>query len=147
MSFQFSLDTLLRYRRNTEQREWLKLQVIAQQLASLRSRLQSLQQVGQDIRQQNAGQLLQGVRASEIHFNGECAIVFRQRLAEARRCVAVIEEEHIRQMDVFRNERRKREVLEQLREGECERYRKDRERREQNQSDELFVIRRAISRG
>jgi flagellar export protein FliJ len=145
--FQFPLETLLRYRRNTEQREWLKLQAIAQQLAALRNQLETTQQMQRDIRLRNAGDLLQGLRCAEIQFNGECEVVFQQRLAEVRQRFADVEEEHKKQMEVFRNERQKREVLEKLREGEYERYRQERQRREQNQADELFLIRRAISQG
>jgi flagellar export protein FliJ len=145
--FQFPLETLLRYRHNTEKREWLKLQGIAQRLARLRNQLEGMRQMQVDVRVRNAGDLLQGLRAAEIQFNAECETVFQQRLAEVRQRCADVEKEHTKQMRVFRDERQKREVLEKLREGEYQRYRQERERREQNQADELFLLRRAMSRG
>lgn len=146
MPFQFPLETLLRYRRNTEQHEWLKLQTIAQQLAAVRDQVRVIEQTQQEIRLRYAGHLLQGLRGAEIQFNGECEAVFRQRLADVRQRAVEVEADYKKQMEVFRGERQKREVLEKLREGEYERYRQERQRREQKQADELFLMRRTNSR-
>lgn len=144
MAFRFSLQALLRLRQSYERRERLLLESLAQQLAQVRHRIEALEQAGLAAQQRLVQDLEEGMAGSEIHFEAASAGARAQRHSALMRQLAELEQRHRRQQIVFRRAQQQREILENLRDRYLDVYRQTQRRREQQQLDDLFLMRRGI---
>ena len=143
MSFRFSLETVLRLRRNLEDRERLQLQALLARRARLeedaRLTIQAHSALGAACEEALAKNRLAG---------GELQFVFqRLRACEAQatrlaRLAVALGEDIKRQQSVLRQRRVERKVLEQVRERQRARYEMEAQRRSQAKLEELFLLRR-----
>ena len=139
MSFRFRLETILKLRRSQERAEQLALAGLRQQLAAIDRRLEEIQHARALSREAMTRELASGVIANEVHFQFEC-----EKEEDARRLKLIerrieLEEEYQLQARAFTESRQKRETLEKLSDDEKAAYVLDRNRREQQESDELFL--------
>lgn len=145
MAFHFALEAILRLRRGHERMERLKLEAIASEKAQARRQLDDLTEEFFESRrlfQQQAGidrfgsELQFEDRRSEIVTAARRALKLRIEQLEGRR---------LTQLDVYTKARQAREMLENLRHKKFQIYRQTLSRREQQELDDLFLLRQSFS--
>jgi flagellar export protein FliJ len=146
MAFVFSLEALLLFRKSLEHQEELLLQeanyqlsLVQRQISEVDSQLESLQKLLQH-------ELQQGLSAAELHFRNQCGVTLiehRRRLEQD-----AVRKEKLRRerMESFQIARRRREVVETLRQHQWQLYRQNETRQEQRQLDDQLLSRRSFRR-
>jgi flagellar export protein FliJ len=143
MAFHFTLEAVLRYRRGLEDREQLRLQPLLFARAALQAELQRAQQAHRQLQTVLHDGLQRGLTpAIEIHLSFQCirGMESRETLLQSR--LQQMQVEIDQQTERYRQERRKREVLESLRDTQLRDYRQQQQRREQARLDEMYLLRR-----
>jgi flagellar export protein FliJ len=146
MKFRFPLETVLRFRKSLEKREWLALQAIAQRLQRTReetSRLEAERKTGRALVQD---EMRKGLAGSALHFVCACDAVSARELQHKLNELVTFQQEYNKQQQVFLNARQQREVIEQLRHQEYQRFLRESARREQAEADEMYLIKRQVLR-
>ncbi|MGB8885538.1 MAG: hypothetical protein WCC87_02395 [Candidatus Korobacteraceae bacterium] len=141
MAFRFTLEAVLRYRRSLEDREQMRLQP----LLARRAALQQERQRAREARLRLQTALHQGlerapVPAIEIQFSGVCLRGLEGGEALLQSQLQQLQSEITQQTARYQQERRKREVLESLRDGQLRDYRLRQQRREQALRDEMYLL-------
>jgi len=143
MPFHFPLSSLLRLRESLEKNELLRLQAFAAQIAQVRAEIESLDTQIESSRREVLEQAAAGISGAELHIAalGE----FARLELRAKLIVRRDELERARQVQQVRyaDARQRREILSNLQERQCSAYQHEQARREQQQVDELFLIRRS----
>jgi flagellar FliJ protein len=146
MPFQFSLEAILRLRRGQERMERLKLEAIASELAQARRQLDFITE--QFLESRRSFQLRMGGEAfgSELQFEDEKSdrVKAASRALEIR--ISELEQDRFKQVESYSKSRRNRELVESLRERRFAVYRRAMNRREQQQIDDLFLMRHDLER-
>ena len=141
MAFQFPLETLLRLNVSYERRERRILEEIARRVAAARQRIEEIEQERRTAARHQAENLEHGLTASEMHFAAACESVLEEQHRRWSNHLLDGEKEHRQQQAVYLEARQKREILEGLRERQAAEYHRERERREQQSMDDLFLMR------
>jgi flagellar export protein FliJ len=146
MAFHFPLEVILRLRRGQERLERLKLEAIASELARARRQLEIMTEQFFESRRRFQQQMGQGTSGSELQFENARS----ERVAAARRALNArifeLEQQRLKQVDAFMKARQGREILENLRSGKFEIYRQTLSRHEQQELDDLFLMRQDLLR-
>jgi flagellar export protein FliJ len=142
MSFRFPLAAVLKFRENMEQREYLTLEKIHQEIAAVEAQLQQIEEWRLAAIQQRETDL--GVGIASIHLQAD----FEQELAlEQRRDALQVKLQDLKlkrrhHLKAYQVARQKREVLDELRTRQFNTYTKDQAKRQQAMVDDLFLSRR-----
>lgn len=142
MPFQFSLESLLRYRRSLEHQEEILLQAANQQVARVRQQILNLDCVAKSVESRAQHTLESGINAAELHFEVACVAVLRAHRRVLGQELQKLEQIRSRHVERVRVARRQRETLDSLRAQEFQLYRQVEAREEQRRSDDLFLLRR-----
>ena len=146
--FRFSLESLLRLRRSLEKVEEERLLQANQQVRRQRDRIAHLDDWSRAQRDRRDAGLKAGEAAIELHFELACHEQLGLLRKELERQLTTLLESCAQQQKKYASARRNREVLEQLRSRQFERYRVEEVRREQRRTDEQFLLRsRYLHRG
>jgi flagellar biosynthesis chaperone FliJ len=144
MAFHFPFETILRLRRGEERAERLKLEAIASEQAQARSQLERMTEQFFQSRRFFQQQLTGEKFGSELQFEDARS----ERVAAARRAlklrISELEEQRLNQIQAYRKARQNREMFESLRSRKFEIYRQLLSRREQQELDDLFLMRRNL---
>jgi len=144
MAFQFRLATLLRYRLGREESERLRLLQLHGRRKSTQEELRQAQERKLKLKRSLGRRLQQSAtRAIEVQFCLELSAAMEQRVQQLQTCLFQLEREIAAQMQRYREEQRKREVLESLRELQLNAYRQQQQRRQQAALDEIYLLQRA----
>jgi flagellar export protein FliJ len=143
MAFHFSLDPVLRLRHGQERAERLKLEAIISEQAQARERLREVTENSLELHRQFQQRLIGGMAGSELQLetvretsvNSVCSGLLT-RLLE-------LEQRRVAQAHIFYKVRQSREVLDNLRLRKLNLYRIEQGRREQQELDDLFLMRQA----
>jgi flagellar export protein FliJ len=148
MPFQFRLAPLLRYRLGREESERLRLLELHARRKSLQEELRQTHERKLKL-QRSIGRTLQGssVRAIEIQFCLESCAALDRRQQQLQISLLQLQREIAAQMQRYREERQKREILESLRDLQRGEYRLQEQRRQQAALDELYLLQRARRAG
>ncbi len=142
MPFRFPLASVLKLRGTLEHRELLVLERRYAELAAAQGRLWEAEKAIVVAREQRERQLQNGTTAIQIQF----ALEHANQLERNRTALhaALLETQRIlrEQLTVYRKARQERDVLEELRKRQFDVYRRAQDKIEQNQKDELFLLRR-----
>jgi flagellar biosynthesis chaperone FliJ len=142
MAFHFPLEAILRLRRGQERAERLKLEAIASEQALARNQLENLTQQFFASRRRFQQQLGDEKFGAELQFEDARS----ERVAAARRAlelrVAELEQERLKQVGKYKKAHQSREVLENLRGRKFALYVQMLSRREQQELDDLFLMRK-----
>lgn len=146
MAFHFSLDAVLRLRRGQERIERVKLEAILSERAKIRARLEDVTQCHFELRRQFQQELAGVLVGSELHFEAmrEAKLASLRAALQAR--LAELDQQRWAQTQIFLKARQAREILENLRLRKLHLYRIKQGRREQQDLDDLFLMRQATSR-
>ena len=143
MPFHFSLQPILKLRKSYERLERLRLLGIVAMIVKLRDEAAALEKESGDARRRLQQTLGTGLAGVEIHLEVACEKLRadRRRALEAR--LAELAQKHEKQRLIYLAARQKREILENLRDRQWDDYRREQDRREQQQLDELYLLHRA----
>lgn len=146
MAFHFPLEAVLRLRRGQERMQRLKLEAIASEQAKAKLQLEIVTQQSLESRRRFQERMGQDTSGSELQFED----MRRERAKAALRAletrIAELEKLRLKQVEVFIKARQGREILESLRDKKYEVYRQLLSRREQQQLDDLFLMRQGLFR-
>jgi flagellar export protein FliJ len=146
MAFRFSLQSILQLRRSQEQLERLKLEAIIWEQRQMRARLEGVIERSVESRRRFQQELAGGLTGSELQFQA----MRQENTASVRTSLEdhLVELERSRQAQilVFHKFRQRREILENLRVRKLEVYAREQSRREQQELDDLFLMRQEIVR-
>jgi flagellar export protein FliJ len=143
MAFHFSLRALLRLRESVEKAELLRLQKIAAQAVQLRLEIESIDGEIRTRRQELLNQAANGITGAELHLAALTEAACQQSRTQMLAKLQEIEQLRKKQQLRYTHAHQQREILSNLRERQLSVYVREQARREQQQVDELFLIRRA----
>lgn len=141
MPFHFALSSLLRLRESLEKAELQRLQIIAAQLAQVRVEIDSVDAEIEASRRQMLEQVSVEISGAELHIavlSDSVRQEHRMGLLERR---DELEKARQEQQIRYNEARQRREILSNLRQRQLSAYQREQARREQQQIDELFLIR------
>lgn len=142
MSFQFPLAAVLRYRESIEQREYLTLEKIQQEVTRVERMIRNVEEDSSAATQTRAAELAQGIRAAEV----QAAYEYQRALEQQRVALQALWQElrlkWRQQLASYELARRNRETLEKLREKQFDTYSREQAKREQAVIDDIFLSRR-----
>ena len=145
MAFHFHLEAILRLRRGQERLERLRLEFIASEQARARTTLEAVTERFFGSRRSFQEQMGVAKFGSELQFENARS----ERVAAARNALEVriseLEQLRLKQVRAYRNARQSREMLENLRSRKFEIYRQWQSRHEQQELDDLFLMRRGVA--
>lgn len=148
MSFRFSLQTVLRLRRNLEDREWLQLQTLLARQARLEEDARLTGQAHADLNSAiNSALGHSPLSGSELQFASQRLHACEAQAKRLATTAVALREAIGRQQSVLLERRVERKTLEQVRDRQQARYEMEAQRRSQAGLEELFLLRRAIPTG
>jgi flagellar export protein FliJ len=141
MAFRFTLAAVLKYRKNLEQREYLALGRVQQEIVQVEAQLHECEQwLSEDTRLRTA-ETARGI--ASIHLQE--AYERELRLQRQRDALQIQQQElrlkRLQCLKAYELARQKREILERLRDQQLQAYVLDQGRREQRRVDDLFLSR------
>lgn len=144
MAFKFSLATVMRLREIAEEREERLLQQIMQQIVQARQTLVDLATRRESLLRQREDMLMQKTSAAELLLlQGQLRSV--DDLQESgKKQVADLESLRLKQMQVYEEAHRGRELLAGMREKSLMQFRRTQLRQEQDLMDDIFAARRGL---
>jgi len=144
MAFHFSLKALLRLRESLEIAELRRLQAMAADVIHARMAVESLDARIAADRRQAVVAAAGGISGAELHFSALREAAYRERRSMLLKKLAELERARQEQLLRYKKARQKREILENLRNRQLTAYQTEQTRREQQQIDELFLMRRNV---
>jgi len=142
VSFRFSLQPVMRLRESLERRERMRLLLLGSQITQMRQRLQGLEQEKETVRQQLSTQLMRGIAGTDFCLATSEIAAFEQRKDVLARQIVALEEKRREQQNAYQEAQRQRKILDNLRDRYLQTYRLEQSRRQQQQVDDLFMLRR-----
>jgi flagellar export protein FliJ len=141
MAFRFTLAAVLKYRRNLEQREYLALGKVHQEIAQVEAQLSQCEEWLSETTNLRAAETTRGI--ASVHLQNAYE---RERGLEMQRDEVLVKRQDLRVKRVqclkaYELARQKREILEDLRNQQLQAYVLDHARREQQQIDDIFLSR------
>jgi len=143
MAFRFSLEPVLRLRLGYERLERLKLLAIVAMLVRVKEEITAAAREEANARRVRRQILAHGAAAAEIQWGVSAEKARARRNRELFDRLASLERQHAKQTRAYQIARRNREIVENLRARKLQEYRRERNRREQQSIDELYILRPA----
>ena len=145
MAFRFSLAAVLKYREALELREFVALEKVQQDIARLEGQIHEAehercakeQRRGQELTHGMRSRLLQEAIDDELAIEG-----YRDELTKKQNALTLKRQELFK---AYQESRRKREILEKLRDRKLAEYTHEQAKAEQATIDDLFLARRKPS--
>ena len=141
MAFEFKLAAVLRYRESLEQREYLALQRIQQEITQLEAQIQRCQEQYAAARNRRETELARGIASIHLQAVYEEELALEKHLDKLQAQRKELEGRRQQCLKTYQLARQKREVLDRLRVRQLEAYRRAQAKRQQNTLDDLFLSR------
>jgi flagellar export protein FliJ len=141
MAFRFTLAAVLKYRKSLEQREYVALGRVHQEIAQVEAQLHQCEQWISEIAGLRAAETARGIASVHLQdaYERECGLEKqRDELQVKRQELKVKRQQCLR---AYEQARQKREILEELRSQQLQAYVLDQSRREQRRVDDMFLSR------
>ena len=146
MSFQFTLNGVLRLRESLERSELQQLQLIASAVAHARDEIETLEkEMSVAQRRTLDAAASAGVTGAELHFELAREAAWNILRTELLNRLFQLEKKQKEQQERYFQARMQRKIVSNLYNRQFAQYKLDQSRREQQRIDELFLI-RSISR-
>src|SRR5713226_8378104 len=139
MPFRFTLQTVFHFRQSLERQQELRLRAANQQVIGVRHLIDQLDRRAEDVRNSQSQQLQAGTTSAELRFGMLGQVALAQHRGELERELAHLKHVRNEQQKLFEQQRRQRETLESLREGQLRRYEREAARQEQRNLDDLYL--------
>ena len=143
MPFRFTLQTVFHFRQSLERQQELRLRAANQQVIRVRHLIDQLDRRAEEVRNSQSQQLQAGTTSAELRFGMLGQVALAQHRAELERELAHLQHVRNEQQKLFEQQRRQRETLESLREGQLHRYEREAARQEQRNLDDLYLLQRS----
>ena len=144
MAFRFSLQAVLRLRRSYERRERLRLEIITRRRLHTQQQIAELKSEILGAKDRLARTLQAGMPAVELHLEVAQANARAKRQEVMAEQLAKLTQEHRAQQVAYQHAQQQRQIIENLRARLFAIYQQVQARREQQQLDDLFLIRREV---
>jgi flagellar export protein FliJ len=142
MSFTFPLESLLHFRESITRREEVKLQKANHQVNRVEDEIAKLEAHALANKNRRSRELRERLSGAELQFDQLCDSNLA-RCREARlKYLEQLKKLRDQQFEIYRKARADYEVLKSIRAEHFRLFQKLRARREQRQTDELFLLRR-----
>lgn len=141
MAFRFSLEAVLRYRRNVERVEESALLRIVQEIAGVKLEFQRVTAQQESLRAQLERDLKQSLPAIHLMELAEQEAWLRADAEVLRVRLTELEAERLEQLSVYQKVQQGRQVLSEVRKRQQNFYEIEQRRREQKTLDEIFLAR------
>jgi len=141
MPFRFSLTTVLNLRERLEQREQLVLERRYAELAVVQGKLWEATQNLTRAQELQAEELKQGTTAFQLQLTVEHIKALEQQQMSLQKSLQEAQSRLREQLEIYRQARQKRDVLEELRQQQLDQYQREQGKLEQRERDELFLLR------
>jgi flagellar export protein FliJ len=141
MAFHFSLAAVLRFRESIEQREYLALERIQQEIGRVELRINQIERDFSVAAQGRAKELAEGTRAAVMQSAYEYEKALEQEIERLRKEWQELKIRWKQQLACYELARRNRETLDKLREKQLSAYTQELAKREQAVVDDLFLSR------
>lgn len=129
-----------------EHQEELLLQEANHELSLVRRQIAEADALLESLADRVQHELRDGSTGAELHFDNECGVALLERRKVLEREAVQKEKLRLEKLDSFRAARRRREVVETLRQHQFQLYRQEENRQDQRQLDDLFLLRRNFLR-
>jgi len=143
MAFEFSLESVLRLRLSQERQEQSRLEIVAQQLRLARERCEAIKKEKLELNEKTLAALQAGMTSAELYFHHTSKAGLEWAEVEAAHAFEETRKQWDAQRLKFLAARRDRELLSSIRERRHEAWVIEQNRREQQQIDDLFAMRRS----
>jgi len=142
MAFRFNLAALLKYRESLEQRDYLALEKVQQEIVQTENLIRECEQQLSAAQTRREGDLKSGIISVHLQaiYQEESALEDLERKLQAHWQQLQVKRQHC--MRAYEVAHRNRQVLENLRVKEFDAHRKEQAKREQKTLDDLFLARR-----
>jgi flagellar export protein FliJ len=141
MAFRFTLAAVLRYRESVEQREYLALQKIQQEIAQTEALIHRFQEQHSAARKCREAELARGIASIHLQAVYEAELALEKQLDRLQAQRQELEGKRRQCLKTYQLARQKREVLDNLRVRQLEAYRRAQAKRQQNTLDDIFLSR------
>lgn len=141
MSFEFPLEAVLRYRESIEQREYLFLEKIQQEINYLEVKIRQAEEDCATAIDHRACDLAKGTLSADIQNAYHYQKLLEQQIAALKALWQDSKAKWRQQLATYTAARRNREMLEKLREHQLHAYTQEKARREQMVLDDIFLSR------
>lgn len=142
MPFRFPLQTLLRLRHGFEHVERLRLEALTRRVFGVQQHIETLENEKRAAWIQLAGKLRRGIRGGEFRSEAMVAEVQSRRRRSLLEQLEQLQAQRQRQQAAFRKAQQDREILDNLRTRLLEAYHLVELRRQQQQLDDTYLMRR-----
>jgi flagellar FliJ protein len=142
MAFHFPLAAVLRYRESIEQREYLALEKIQQQITWVEQQIHQTENQFSTAVQRRADELARGISAAEMQSAYGYETALEQQKEALRIQWRELKLKWRQQLTSYEQARRNRETLGKLREKQLEVFNREQAKRGQAVIDDLFLSRR-----
>ncbi|PYX90111.1 MAG: flagellar export protein FliJ [Acidobacteria bacterium] len=143
MAFQFKLDALLRLRRSLERQQELLLVASNYEVRQMQQRISNVEDWLIALGQEDGRSMSAGTTAAELQFNLILKSAFSKHKSELQKQLLRLETVQKQSRAALEEARRKREILENLRDQQFRVYRMQQARDEQRAIDDFFLMRRS----
>lgn len=147
MAFRFALESVLRLRVSSERQEQARLELLSQHMYAAQEKCASLRKEQISLEQTFRKSMATGMDASELHSYLSSKLGLAVAEAAAAQALTAAEKLWNEQRARFLRARQEREVLESVRDRQYQEYMTEQNRREQQQIDDLFAMRRLQPNG
>jgi flagellar export protein FliJ len=146
MAFHFPLEPVLRLRLGQERVERLKLETIVSEQGQTRARLEEVTRSSFESRRRFQQELSNTLCGSELQFEftRQARVSFIRAALQVR--LVDLEKQRLAQAQTYSKIRLSREALENLRQRKFDLYRVEQSRHEQQDLDDLFLMRKRFTR-
>ena len=141
MAFRFKLDAVLRFREGVEHAEEATLYRVVREIANAETELQQVK-INQDrLREQRERELTLKLPAVHLLEIAEREFEFKNAAEALRLRLQKLETQRVKQLAIYQNAHRDRQVLSELRDQQRKAYELEQRRQEQKTLDDLFLAR------
>ncbi|MGH9499995.1 MAG: flagellar FliJ family protein [Terriglobales bacterium] len=141
MAFRFSLAAVLKYRKNLEQREYLALGRVHQEIAQVELELEQCREWLSDAAHRRDAAAARGIASVHLQEAYEREHHMEKQLEGLQVKQQELKVKRQQCLKAYELARQKREVLEELRSRQLQVYVLDQSRREQRRVDDMFLSR------
>jgi flagellar export protein FliJ len=141
MAFEFKLAAVLRYRESVEQREYLALQRIQQEIAQTELQIHQTKEQCGAARKRRETELARGIASIHLQAVYEEELALEKHLDKLQAQLKELEGKRQQCLNTYQLARQKREILDHLRVRQLEAYRRAQAKRQQNTLDDIFLSR------
>jgi len=146
MPFRFPLHAVLRMRESLEKAELQKLRICAAEVTGVRAEIESLNAEITSAQRALSEQTVEGISGAELQWGTVTDELRKEKLTRLQAKLNDLELARRKQQQKYGEARRQREILSNLRDREYSAYQLEMSKREQQQIDELFLIRGSVGR-